>query len=350
MEFVGDGTALLTGSAYVRGWERCRSELAEDALVSDGSLAGLGQAESNNLLLMEGEPHQTLRRLVRSHLTKAHLDAVLVRLEAVADELLQTVLSDPEADLVTGLAEPLVLEAIMSVLGIPADRRARLGELTRKMLGLLEPDLPPDRRRVAVNAGMRATLLFERDAKAGRAAGFHAALEAAAEAGEIPVKTARSTPVVMLHGGYENPLNQLGCLVAWAVENPERFAGVAEDAPAVLVEEVLRVYSPVRLVARWAAADGEGFRRGQFAWVDLESANLDGDRFAQPHDLDFSRKRGHMSFGHGRHVCPGAALARLEGRALIAALRRIPPDVLGGFTATWRDGVVARGPLTIARR
>ncbi|WP_019632744.1 cytochrome P450 [Actinomadura atramentaria] len=327
-------------TARVQGWDACVRALSASGLVSDA-----GPAEGNNMLLMEGATHRTLRRLTRAQLSRPHLAAVAEHLDATAGRLVAAALGDPAADLVADVAEPLVLDAILSVLGVPDERRARLAELTRSMLGLLEPDLPPERRRAAANAALRATLLFERDARAGRAAGFHAVLEAAAAAGEIPVKTARSTPVVMLHGGYENPLNQLGCLAAWAVADPERFAAAADAAPAAVFEEVLRAYSPVRAVARWDAADG-----GRFVWVDLHSANHDERRFPSPDAVDPAREPGHLGFGYGRHACPGAALARLEGRALLRALRRVPAAALRAFTVQWRDGLVARGPRTITRR
>jgi hypothetical protein len=44
------------------------------------------------------------------------------------------------------------------------------------------------------------------------------------------------------------------------------------------------------------------------------------------------------------------ALARLEGRVLIAALATVPPERLRGFDVRWREGTVARGPRSILRR
>jgi cytochrome P450 len=338
----------------VRGWTQCRAALSGQELVSDPSLAGLALEQTNNLLLMDGEFHQQARRLLASYFTRARLDRVGERIENTSQECVKSVVGNPNADLVTDLVEPIVLEGILSMIDVPNAHRPKLAELSREMLGLLEPDLAEAARRRARNAAMRATLLFERDGAAGRATGLHAVLEEAARNGSIPVKLARSTPVVVLHGGYENPLNQLGCVIAWAVKNPERFRHAARSAPAVLFEEILRVYSPVRLVARLAAADGiEGdrpFKRGDLVWVDLESANLDERQFPAPQDFDLTSKRSHVGFGHGPHLCPGVALARLEGQALIRALLSIPPDLFRQFTVKWRDCVVARGPSAVVRR
>ncbi|KPI04864.1 cytochrome P450 [Actinobacteria bacterium OK074] len=343
--------------AYVRGWSACRRLLAGPELVSDAARAGLDREPGNNMLFLDGDLHRDARRLIREYFTRSRLADLAAHLEEYCAALVRDTVGRPGADLVAELAEPLVLEGIMAAMDIPAERRETVGALTRGMLGMLEPDLSPPERRRTANAALRTTLLFERDGTAGRATGFHARLEEAARAGTLPLKLARSTPTVLLHGGYENPLNQLGCLLAWAVTHPAAFREAAERAPDILFEEVMRVHSPVRLLPRWSAADSgevtEGqipLRRGQFAWVDLESANHDPDRFPDAHAVDLTRRRGHLGFGHGRHLCPGASLARLEGRVLIAALAAVDPDVLGDFTVTWREGFVARGPLTMTRR
>jgi cytochrome P450 len=201
---------------------------------------------------------------------------------------------------------------------------------------------------------VRATMLFRRDALAGRATGLHGTLEAAADRGEIPRKLARSTPANVLYGGYENPLHQLGCVVAWAIDDPVRFSRVAARAPDLLFEEVLRIYSPLRRVARWASSDlrstNPPLRPGAFVWVDLESANADPRRFLAPEQVDSGERRPHLGFGHGPHTCLGIALARLEGRVLIKALASVPARTLGDFSIQWREGTVTRGPARIVRR
>jgi cytochrome P450 len=340
-EFTADRGLSLADPEYVRGWAGCRRALAGDELRSDPA-AVRPVKPTHNLLLLDGELHAAGRRLVTGWLDRARVDAVGRELAGLGEELAGTLAGRSDVDLIADLAEPIVLTGILAALEVPADRRGPLAELTARMVGLVEPDLPADVRKRAANAALRATILFERDGTRGTATGFHAMLEAAARAGEIPVRLARSTPVVMLHGGYENPLNQLGCLLAWAVDDPDRFRAAAATAPGVLYEEVLRVYSPVRLVARWAPG-------GAFTWVDLESANRDPERYADPDRLDLAKRRGHLGFGWGPHMCPGTGLARLEGQVLMRTLLALPPDFLRGHAVEWRDGTLARGPVRIAR-
>jgi cytochrome P450 len=349
-EFTAERGLPLDHPAYVRGWDECRAALTGAELLSDPASGGFALKPTYNLLLLDGDLHQAGRKLVTGWLTRARLEALGRRLEETGRALTAALLDRPDADLMADLAEPLVLDGILAAMEVPDDRRAQLGELAGRMVGLLEPDLPPDVRRRASNAALRATIQFERDGTAGTATGFHGMLEAAARDGVIPVKLARTTPIVMLHGGYENPLNQLGCLLAWAVADPDRFRAAAAEAPAVLYEEVLRTYSPVRLVARWAAATAGEVPKGTFVWVDLESANRDGRQFPDPDALDLSKRRGHLGFGYGRHMCPGTGLARMQGQVLIQALLALPVERLREHTVEWRDGTLARGPVRITRR
>lgn len=341
------------GARVIAGWAGCRHALSEHALVSDPHVVGLAPEPTHSLLMMEGERHRALRGLVTPHFAPSRVEALRPLLEERAGALVGAALERPDADLVTDVGEPLVLEAIMTVLGVPEDRRRKLAALAREMRGVFEPVLASSAPRPASRAALRTTLLFERERSAGRAAGLHARLEDAAEQGAIPSKLARATPVVMLHGGYENPLNQLGCIVALAVEDPERFLSAAASAPDVLFDEILRVCSPVRRLARWAADDatvgGVEVRRGEFVWVDLESAHRDPEQFPT-RDLDLSRRRRNLGFGYGRHACLGSALARLEGQVLIEALLRVDARALREFAVEWHEDVVARGPARIVRR
>jgi cytochrome P450 len=52
------------------------------------------------------------------------------------------------------------------------------------------------------------------------------------------------------------------------------------------------------------------------------AANRDPRKFEQPDVFDPDRKnaRHHVAFGHGNHVCPGAPLARTEGRVSLERL------------------------------
>ena len=69
------------------------------------------------------------------------------------------------------------------------------------------------------------------------------------------------------------------------------------------------------------------------------AVNRDPQRFDNPHEFDLSRKnvREHLAFSRGVHSCPGAPLARVEGRVSIERLLdrlgeiSIDPEVHGSI-------------------
>ena len=88
------------------------------------------------------------------------------------------------------------------------------------------------------------------------------------------------------------------------------------------------------------------------------SANRDSAQFDNPDTVDLTRRspRRHLAFGHGIHYCVGAALARIEARAVLTTLL----DRTRGFsvdpddTPRWAESFLVRRheylPLTFTRR
>jgi hypothetical protein len=84
----------------------------------------------------------------------------------------------------------------------------------------------------------------------------------------------------------------------------------------------------------------------------INAANRDPRRFVDPDRLDLGREPNpHLTFGHGRHFCVGAPLARLEAQvALPRLLERLPGLALAAPRLEWIDSLIFRGvralPLT----
>jgi cytochrome P450 len=74
-----------------------------------------------------------------------------------------------------------------------------------------------------------------------------------------------------------------------------------------------------RLARVPTAVGGVDIPAGATVMVVNGAANRDPRRFTDPgeFDLDRANARQHLAFGFGAHVCPGAPLARTEGRVSI---------------------------------
>lgn len=79
------------------------------------------------------------------------------------------------------------------------------------------------------------------------------------------------------------------------------------------------VKSDSRLARKSTTIGGVDIPAGTVVMVLPGAANRDPRRFDNPHDFQLRRKnvREHMAFARGVHSCPGAPLARVEGRVSI---------------------------------
>jgi len=122
-------------------------------------------------------------------------------------------------------------------------------------------------------------------------------------------------------GGSETTTNALSGGVRLLIEHPDQWDRVKDDPDHYLprlVEEVLRLESPVQRLARTAAVDvdlhGVTVPAGSTVLVGYAAANRDDRVFDEPARFDLDRADGkkHLTFGFGTHFCLGAPLARRE--------------------------------------
>jgi cytochrome P450 len=194
--------------------------------------------------------------------------------------------------------------------------------------------------------------------------GLLAGLVTAHGTGELTREELDSMIFQLLVAGQEPVTNQITTAMVALLRHPEALERLRAEPglmPAA-VEELLRFDGAFELTTwRFLAEDADlhGTRvpAGDSVIVSLCAANRDPERFPDPDTLDLDRAQGsHLSFGHGVHFCPGAALARIELQvALGTLLTRLPglrldvPDE----ELPWIPAVLGRGvgelPVTFDR-
>jgi cytochrome P450 len=90
-------------------------------------------------------------------------------------------------------------------------------------------------------------------------------------------------------------------------------------------DEILRLHGPLvanrRVTTRDVEIRGRKIAAGERVSINWISANRDGRVFAEPDKFRLDRDpAASLLYGAGIHVCPGAPLARLELRLLMAEL------------------------------
>lgn len=132
----------------------------------------------------------------------------------------------------------------------------------------------------------------------------------------------------LFSAGQETTVRLLAAALQIIAERPDvqsRLRSQPELIPD-FVEECLRFEGPVkgdfRLARRTTTVGGVSIPAGSTVMIVNGAANRDPRRFDQPAEfrLDRDNARDHVSFGRGRHACPGGPLARAEARISIERL------------------------------
>ena len=161
----------------------------------------------------------------------------------------------------------------------------------------------------------------------------------------------------LLVAGNETTRNLLGSLFYRMATDPEHVRQLRADRSLVenAVEETLRIEPPVRFTVRRCShsttLDGQELDPSEPILVSIEAANRDPELFEHPDDFDMQRgrPRDHLSFGSGAHICPGAFLARLEGRVVVETFLDMVEDTRLVDGAGYVPNPIswARGPVEL---
>jgi len=300
-------------------------------------------------IILAGIPepkHSEMRRIFLSALTDftRHESFIREMSERLVDETIAAAARDGTADLMEGLARPLPSTVIARLLGLPMDDVGQFARWTDELLerqgaatsnNTALVDLHPDfanylgghivARRDSANPPDDVITRFTR---------------AALEGEPMSVRAIQTQMIFFVVAGNGTTRDLIGNLLVYMTRDPALFRRLDRDRAAIpaVIEEVLRIDSPVQMLARNCVApitlDGVAIAPGQRVLFSIASANRDGAVWAEPDTLrpDRDKARAHLAFGAGPHICPAAGLARLEARIAaevlldrVAALE-LPPD------------------------
>ena len=131
--------------------------------------------------------------------------------------------------------------------------------------------------------------------------------------------------------GNETTRNGISAAIKLFADHPDQYQRLLDDETLIdsAVEEILRYHNPTLGFMRTAKCDTEirdtKISEGQHVYMIYGAGNRDPDVFPDPDTFDIGRFRKpfpmHITFGFAEHVCMGSALARLEMRTLLMALR-----------------------------
>jgi len=308
----------------------------------------------SGILDMEPPDHTRVRRLVAKAFTPRRVEALRPRVQATMDRLADDLAGAGEADLMTQVAEPLPVEVIAELLGIPQVDRHLLRPWSADICLMHELTPSEEFARRAVQASVEfADYLrdLSRERRRTPAGDLISALAQVVDEGErLTEDELVGTCALVLNAGHEATVNVTGN-GWWALfRHPDQLARLRADRSLVptAVEELMRYDTPLQMFERWVLEDAEicgvPVAKGAELGLLFGSANHDPAVFDQPDRLDVGRAHNpHLAFGAGIHFCLGAPLARLELQTSLATLLERFPRMELVAEPEWKPAYIIRG-------
>ena len=294
--------------------------------------------ETPSLIAMDPPAHTPLRKLAGQAFTPSVTRSLEPRIRAIVDQLLDEIMARGRAfDFVADFAAYVPVSVTAELMGVDRSQRENFKIWTADLLNAANrASLKPaevDRIRASVTE-LRAYLetVIAQRRQAPTDDFISLLVKAEADGDTLSAIQVLSIAVLTHFGGSETPSHLISSALLALFENPDAMAAIRADPglSANLIEETLRYWSPVNLVFQTATREVElhdaVIPAGAYVLSYIASGNRDERRFSEPDRFDIHRDaHGHLSFAHGPHYCPGAALGKRMGAiAIDAVLARLP--------------------------
>lgn len=286
--------------------------------------------------------HGKIRRIINSAIAQHRIGRVEPFVRRLCNELLDQLLARGRGDLVAEYVTPIPASVIAHLLGVDPADHAKFAEWSDVVVQSTYATL--NRREDGVDgeglAGVAPefaayidTMIAERKASADPPDDFVTRLVNTSVDGErLTGLEMRTQLAFLLVSGNETTRHLIGNMLETVCSDAALFERLRAERALVstVVEESLRHDPPIHVLMRDClreiALEGVRIPAGAKVAFGLASANRDPATYEDPDAfrLDRPSARDHLAFGGGPHVCPGASLARLEGRiALEVFLDRV---------------------------
>jgi cytochrome P450 len=329
--------------------------------VDESGLIGSPQTSvASQIITSEGAEHTRLRKLLMLAFSPARIQTWSTTITSVVDELLDNLehragatAHDTPVDVVSGLAYPLPLSIICTLLGLPSDVHPVMRNASED-ISYGGNAAVRDRGRERLYNTVAELIDHDPDRLADGLITDLVALTRT-DPPQATLTEVKSWVPGLILPGHESTASLLASALYELLMARQRGATTTEPIDAV-VEEILRLHPPFPL-ATWRFATRDitlsdiDIPSGAPVLVNLTAVNHNCRTHPRPDQFIPRRDPiNHVSFGLGAHHCIGATLARLETRTATSAfLRRFPDARLANpdAPATWQSDLLGRRIVTL---
>ncbi|MBM7439758.1 cytochrome P450 [Streptomyces sp. HB132] len=289
-----------------------------------------------SMFTVDGSEHRRLRTKTSQALTPRRLEAIRPDIEKFTEHLLDALAEqgkDGAVDLKTVFAQPLPMKVVGLLMGVDEALHPMLTRQYKAFFSMLTPQ--EDRLALLAELDVFYAELV-REKTAHPTDDLTSALILAEEGGEpLTEEEVVGNLKAMVAAGHETTIGLILNAVRALLAHPDQLRKVLDgEIPwETVVEETLRWDTPTtHLLMRFATEDiqvgDHVIAQGEGVVISYRAIGRDTTHHGDDADtFDITRPTPirHMTFGHGPHICPGAALSRVEaGIALPALFGRFP--------------------------
>ncbi len=306
----------------------------KDSLTGNTKTSGSDLFLSNSLNAIDEPDHRRLRTLVAKAFTPRYMESLRPRVRKLANELLDQVQDQGEMDLVKDYANPLPINVISDMIGVPKTDHGKIHEWSDGVadgLGVGTADPKTAESLKDFSDYIKQLIAHKREQPSDDLISQLISIEKQGD--RLDETELISMIQLLIFAGHETTSTLISIGTLMLLDHPEQLEMLKADLRLIpsAVEELLRFNGPSTTAGpRYALKDlelgGQLIKKGDMIFPILKSANRDENYFSHSEELDITRKiKRHLAFGQGIHMCLGAPLARVEGDiAFTTLLKRMP--------------------------
>lgn len=325
-------------SRYSGAWVLTRHELQREVLQDTDSFSSRDTAGLSGLigetwpllpLEADGLDHGEWRKLLNPIFSPARMAVMEEKIAALAHDLVEGLATRGETEFMSEFAQVFPVQIFLEMFGLPLEQ-------TRMFVTWEDGMLHGDSLDVqsasagAIIAHLRAVI--EDRIQSPRDDLISYVAQARINGAALTSDQRIGVCMLLYTAGIDTVANMLGFIFRHLAEHPDKQQSLRADPSLIpaAVEEMLRAF-PIVMTSRVATRDvtfhGVQIKAGDHIMVPTHFAGRDGNEFADPDRIDFSRtKVSHITFAAGPHRCIGSHLARRELKLAIETwLSRVPP-------------------------
>jgi len=326
-------------------------------LQSDGAIAFQSSpaADSEGAILgAEDPPFHTEQRKALGAIFNQRVKQLEAQVEHYCVDLVGELPRNENFDFMPLCARDVPSWAICTLLGMPLSMQEQLGKWAHLLIKRMLGNTSDAGFESSGEAGMALYVYlheFLSEAERNPGSNLTGDLVALLKSGTLSRNTVLGMLLQLVVGGADTTASWIGSTLLWMMRNPElKKAANQADSLAALLEETLRLETPsqgnYRILKKTAQVGETSLPEGSLLVLLWGAANRDEAVYSSPNDVRLERNEPpHLGFGRGIHACLGARLARLETRAVYAALAPSLQDLHSEMDVTqpaWTESLFSR--------